>query len=282
MRGLAAAAIGASVSVLLSGCIAQSIEIQKAWDALRPVYEVKANGYSYGELKRGVAGIDYINPNAHFEATADDAAITPAQHCKNVLAYAAKIGADEWLADPDYAATPVAASPAQALAHCVQTLQRGSSFQMQGAFKGTPIRIELAPNAFAVSSAIGEGYALEHRKVTLGMREVGTFLDVLAQTRIDNPSLDPLSPEVFDKALGAYELGGKFTPLVGGDGLIHRVSFESTEKGFTPSCVSVDPWNEAMIGIPDPGPPGYSITWVDKQEDLKSFGQKTFELCKPE
>ena len=278
-RCVGAAVIAASVAGLLTGCFQQAVEIQQSLGVMREVYKVPLDGYSLGELQAGVAGIDYVNPNAHFEATANDAAIKPAEHCKNALAYAAKLGADEWMNDPDYVATKVSVSPGQALAHCAQALLRGTTFQMQGFYKDTPIRLELSPNSVGVSSAMGENWALEHREFDPGRLEQLGFLDAVAKARLDNPAIDPLSPKLMQQVIDSYKVATVFTPVVDADGLVRRVSVKPATDMLVETCVSVLPWDEALMGVPDPGPPGYGFGYVDSLDQLKSFGQAATVPC---
>lgn len=61
-------------------------------------------------------------------------------------------------------------------------------------------------------------------------------------------------------------------PIVGKDGLVKKLDIHFILDNWMDQCVSLEPWNSKMMGMPDSGG-SYDFYFVEKLADLNAFGQ---------
>lgn len=216
-------------------------------------------------------GIDCQDSNARFVAyrdgTFDHAAV-----CKDVIEFARGAGAQGWRRDPEYVlhlftdSSMMGAFPECVLLMSLASATQGSTqFSLYGQDPETeaPILVTL----WAAQTGGTHAYGLE---VTTAYSNPTVPDDIT--TRVAPPdwvatrdllnrmaaartsSQDYLTVKQAEAAL-ADGYPGTVTLVTAADGFVHALDVKPDSGMLEPLCLSVDPWNSQVTGIPDPGGP---------------------------
>jgi hypothetical protein len=108
------------------------------------------------------------------------------------------------------------------------------------------------------------------------------LLTTIGQARLANPDIDPNNATLIREALRNYQYDIPVTPIVDADGKIRLIEIQQSDDA-EPMCVSVAPWDEAFMGMTDPGT-GYGVGSAESLQGLKdfpSFGTTARGSCTP-
>ena len=220
-------------------------------------------------------GVDCQDPNAAFNAWRDG----PFNHtsvCTTIIDYAKRNGATSWWRDPEYVIhsfTDKTVMPAYP--ECVMLMSQASAVAGSVGFTLFGIDSQTqAPLAFTLTATQAGGAHSYHLNVRTIYSDPSVTQDITTQTApaswvalqtllnaVATERTSPEAPLTIDQgqaAIAAYP--GTASLVTGADGFVHAIDVAS-DGIVAAQCISVDPWNEEVTGIPDPGAP-YDIFYT--------------------
>lgn len=227
------------------------------------------------------------------------------QICTHVIAYAAELGATQWLEKTGKTKGQVSDS-SQTQAACNKALggypklkvQRytvvSPEFILAGKALGgakSPFAVQLTllkqgtegdfPNAWIYELAIHTAYNEDPLTLQGGLSEgtveINDLLTHIAQERLAAPGRNPTDPVFVREILKTYSHDIDISVFETKPGVANRL--ELTNSDGANMCLAIDPWNEAEQGQPDPGY-GYGLGFMQDLKVLKGFGNAVEGGCK--
>ena len=225
--------------------------------------------------------------------------------CESVIAYAADLGATNWVEKFSKTKGSVSDS-AKTQSACLAAVGGYPKLKVQkytvtspefilagNALGGatSPIAIQLTllkqgtsgdfPNAWIyellIHTAYNEDPLTLEGGLSQGTIEINDLLTLIAQERLAAPDRNPTDPVFVREILKTYSHDIDIRVFESKPGVANRL--ELTNSDGAHMCLAIDPWNEAEQGQEDPGY-GYGLGFMQDLKVLKGFGNAVEGGCK--
>ena len=225
--------------------------------------------------------------------------------CASVIAYAADLGATQWVEKFTMTKGSVA-NEAQTLDACLAAVNGYPKLKVQRQTvaspefilagkavggSGSPFAVTLTllkqgsssdfANAWVyellIHTAYNEDPLTLQGGLSQGTIEINDLLTLIAQERLAAPDRDPTDPEFVRETLKLYQHDIDIQVFETKPGVANHL--ELTNSDGVHMCLTIDPWDEKREGIEDPGY-GYGLGFMQNLDVLKGFGVAVEGGCK--
>lgn len=224
--------------------------------------------------------------------------------CKAVIDYAINFGLDTYRAGDSVQPTPIG-DGVEAVSVCAELMAQYPVLEVQkvevlsptftitgetnfGA--ESPLKLELnllkygedweKPNAWGYQFMITTTYEQESYQnsggLSQGTVELNALLEAFGQARLAAPDRNPTDPAFVQEVLDTFEYPMDISVVESSPGVANRLDVTNSDGAHI--CLSIDAWDEAMMGSTDPGT-GYGLGFMENLEVLNGFGNAVDGGC---
>ncbi|MEY4061364.1 MAG: hypothetical protein RIQ31_1026 [Actinomycetota bacterium] len=224
--------------------------------------------------------------------------------CKAVIDYAINFGLDTYRAGDSGQPTPIG-DGAEAASVCAELMAQypvlevqkvevlSPTFTITGATNfgaESPLKLELnllkygedweKPNAWGYQFMIATTYEQDRDQnsggLSQGSIEINNLLESFGQARLAAPDRNPTDPAFVQEVLDTLEYPINISVVETSPGVANRLDVTNSDGAHI--CLSIDPWDEEIMGSPDPGT-GYGLGFMENLEVLAGFGNAVDGGC---